>query len=308
MFRTNDALRLRPATIAMNNVAYATHILPTFGNVQLAKITQPLIQSWVTGLTVSGLAPSSVRHYYLALHKSLAAAVSAGLLARNPCVDIRLPRVEVDEMRFLSPAELALLADTIAERYRALIFVAGYSGLRIGELAGLRKKAVDLDKGVVSVVASVTEVRGHVSVGPPKTRAAVRRVPIPVEVTSILEGHMADHGVTSPDDFVFQGAQGGVLRPPAWRARVFGPAVERAGLAPLRPHDLRHTAIAIWIAAGVPAKEIAVRAGHTSAPLVLDRYGHLFPESDDAFRDRVSKLFTARGASTSAAAPTGTID
>ena len=72
------------------------------------------------------------------------------------------------------------------------------------------------------------------------------------------------------------------------------PAVMAAGLRGLRIHDLRHTAVALWIAAGASPKEVAARAGHTSVGFVLDRYGHLFPESDAALRDRLDVLF--RGA------------
>ena len=69
------------------------------------------------------------------------------------------------------------------------------------------------------------------------------------------------------------------------------PATLAAGLPGLRIHDLRHTAVALWIAAGASPKEVAVRAGHTSTSFVLDRYGHLFPESDAALRDRLDELF-----------------
>jgi integrase len=85
--------------------------------------------------------------------------------------------------------------------------------------------------------------------------------------------------------------KGGVLRPSNFRVKVWLPAIRAAGLAPLRPHDLRHTAVALWIAAGASPKEVAVCADHTSTSFVLDRYGHLFPESDAALRDRLDELF-----------------
>jgi integrase len=66
--------------------------------------------------------------------------------------------------------------------------------------------------------------------------------------------------------------------------------VRAAGLAPLRPHDLRHTVVALWIAAGANPKEVSVRAGHTSVSFTLDRYGHLYPESDTTLRDRLEAL------------------
>jgi integrase len=78
-----------------------------------------------------------------------------------------------------------------------------------------------------------------------------------------------------------------------FRNRIWRPATEAAGLAGLRIHDLRHTAVALWIAAGASPKEVAVRAGHTSVSFTLDRYGHLYPEADANLRDRLDALHTA---------------
>jgi integrase len=81
---------------------------------------------------------------------------------------------------------------------------------------------------------------------------------------------------------------GGPLRIPTFRARFWVPATKAAGLQGLRIHDLRHTAVALWIAAGATPKEVAVRAGHTSVSFTLDRYGHLYPEADATLRDRLA--------------------
>ena len=89
---------------------------------------------------------------------------------------------------------------------------------------------------------------------------------------------------------MFTAPQGGPLRVTAFRARVWRPATRTAGLDGLRIHDLRHTAVALWIAAGATPKEVAVRAGHTSVSFTLDRYGHLYPESDTTLRDRLEAL------------------
>jgi integrase len=82
-----------------------------------------------------------------------------------------------------------------------------------------------------------------------------------------------------------------------WRgddmARIWRPATRNAGLDGLRIHDLRHTAVALWIAAGANPKEVAARAGHTSVSFTLDRYGHLYPESDAALRDRLDAIYSA---------------
>jgi integrase len=99
-----------------------------------------------------------------------------------------------------------------------------------------------------------------------------------------------------PDDYLFRAPLGGPVRVASWRSRFWTPATKRAGVAPLRAHDLRHTAVAFWIAAGASPKEIAARAGHSSVVTVLDRYGHLLPGSEDRVTDALDDL--ARGAAT----------
>jgi integrase len=218
----------------------------------------------------------------------MTAAVNADMIARSPCRAVRLPKIERQEMRFLTPAEVARLADAIGLRYRALVLLAAYGGLRIGELAGLRRGRVNLLRGTVDVAEIVVEVRGKLFVGPPKTRAGRRTVGLPRAVVEELATHMGPLGAA--DTHVFTSDKGGILRTSNFRAKVWLPAIRAVGLAPLRPHDLRHTAVALWIAAGANPKEVSVRAGHTSVSFTLDRYGHLFEGHDLELRDRLDAM------------------
>ena len=129
------------------------------------------------------------------------------------------------------------------------------------------------------------EVRGVPHIGPPKTRASRRTVGLPRFVADELAAHLAGPG--DPEHFVFTAPQGGALRVTAFRARVWRLAIRAAGLDGLRIHDLRHTAVALWIAARANPKEVAARAGHASVSFTLDRYGHLYPEAETALRDRL---------------------
>jgi integrase len=260
---------------------------------RLAAITQLEVRTWVAELSARKLAPSTVTKTYQLFGKVMAAAVDAGYLAQTPCRKIPLPRAEREEMRFLTPAGIVILAGTIRPAYRALVFVGAYGGLRIGELAGLRRDRVDLLRGTVSVAEILTEVAGTLYVGPPKTRASRRTVGLLRFVVRELEAHLAT--ARAADDHVFTAPEGGPLRIVGFRNRIWRPAAEAAGLAGLRIHDLRHTAVALWIAAGASPKEVAVRAGHTSVSFTLDRYGHLYPEADTTLRDRLDALHaTAR--------------
>lgn len=170
---------LRPSTRARDETYLRCYVLPAFGAWRLADVGQLDVSTWVAELSASGRAPATVQKAYQLLGKVMGAAVDAGLLARSPCQWVPLPRVEREEMRFLDPAEVARLADAFDPRYRALVFVASYGGLRLGELAGLRRHRVDLLRGTVAVAEIAVEVRGTVHVGQPKTKAGRRTVGLP---------------------------------------------------------------------------------------------------------------------------------
>jgi integrase len=314
-----SAADLRPSTVARDEAYFNSLILPRFGGVPLAAIRQPDVQAWVAELSARGFRPATVVKAYQLLGRTMTAAVNADMVPRSPCRAVRLPKVEREEMRFLNPAEVARLANVIDSRYRALVLVAAYGGLRIGELAGLRRRRIDLLRSTVDVAEIVVEVRGELYMGPPKTRAGRRIVTLPRSVVEELAEHLGPVG--EADAWVFTADKGGVLRPSNFRVKVWLPAIWAAGLVPLRPHDLRHTAVALWIAAGANPKEVrgprtatfphepepaqvrhgrpgkvvergplSVRAGHTSVAFTPDRYGHLFPGHDDELRDRLDAM------------------
>jgi integrase len=294
-------VHLRPSTRTRDTMLLERFILPRFGRRQLAAIGQLDVRQWVADLTAQGLAPATVQKCYQVMNKIMAAAVDAGLIARSPCRAIRLPRVEREEMRFLDPAEVAALADAIDPRYRALVLLGAYGGLRIGELAGLTRRRVHLLRGTVEVAEVAVEVSGHLHVGPPKTRASRRTVGLPRVVVAELDRHLAAYVDPEPTAAVFTAPQGGPLRLSTFRSRIWRTATSAADLDGLRIHDLRHTAVALWIAAGASPKEVATRAGHTSVKTVLDVYGGLYPEADTALRDRLDAMAEAATAATDAA-------
>jgi integrase len=114
-------------------------------------------------------------------------------------------------------------------------------------------------------------------------------VPLPRAAADPLADHVAAFA-RKPDDLVFTAPEGGPVQLNVWRRRFWVPALGAAGLGHLRPHDLRHTAVALWIAAGANPKEVAVRAGDTSVSFTLDRYGHLFPGSEEVLNDSLDAL------------------
>src|SRR4029450_11523229 len=112
-----------------------------FGDLPLAAIGQRDVRAWVADLTARELAPATVVKAYHLVAKVLAGAVDAGMISQSPCRRVSLPKIEREETRFLSPVEIARLANTLRPPYRALVLVGAYGGLRIGELAGATTRA-----------------------------------------------------------------------------------------------------------------------------------------------------------------------
>jgi integrase len=171
--------------------------------------------------------------------------------------------------------------------HRALVLVLAYGGLRIGEAAALTPARVDIEKRQIHIVQTVSWVKGHLHLHEPKTASGRRKVGLPQFVADELAEHMARYGSA---DLVFPAPEGGHLQPTAFRARQFAPAAETARLKGLRIHDLRHTAVSLWIASGADVKRIAARAGHSTTSFTLDRYGHLLPDAEDDLMDALDVL------------------
>jgi integrase len=274
---------LRPSTRARDEASFRSHVLPVFGSTPLARIDRTSVREWIAKLSDgerSNLAPATVTKAVQVFNKAMRAALEDRLVSANPLERVPTPRIEREEMRFLNVDELWLLADTIDRRYRSFVLLAGYSGLRLGEILGLRWGHVDLLRRQVTVIETLSDLAGAISFGPPKTKAAIRTVTVPGFVAGELS--LVAVAPVESGQLVFRSPDGHPIRPGLFRRRFWNPAVEAAGLSPLRIHDLRHTAVALWISAGANPKHIAVRAGHTSVAVVLDRYGHLFPHQEDA--------------------------
>jgi integrase len=289
-------VHLRPTTQRIYDANLRNHILPDLGDVPLAKLTPAMLRAWLSALTTKEgghgqtLSLGSVAQVYRTLNRVLSAAVDNESLGRNPLRGVKPPRVESEPMRFLSHDEVATLADTINARYRALVLVAAYSGLRAGELIGLRRKHVDLLRRTITVVEQVQYIGGRMVESVPKSSAGRRQVALPGVVAAALENHLARYSEPAADGLVFPAPEGGYLRLENFRKRAWNPAIVAAGVAPLRLHDLRHTCASLAIAAGADVKVLQRMMGHASAALTLDRYGHLIPGQARSVADRLDEM------------------
>ncbi len=292
------ARRLSPTTVQTYRRDLDRYVLPRFGAYRIGRLPADEIENWLNDEVAAGIAPSSVHRHYRILRRVLQVAVEKQRLLANPCDRVEPPRVPKREMTFLTWEQVVELAEAHSERFRAMIYLAVDSGMRWSELVGLRRSRVDLRNGKVRVTEQLVRLdTGEWLRKEPKTGASVRSITISPFTAGVLAGHLERFALPGTDGLVFPNGAG---KPPAsssfWNQH-FRRALERAGIG-CRFHDLRHTSVALAIAEGAHPKAIQARMGHSSINVTLDRYGHLFPELDEAiataFGSRLAAAHTAR--------------
>jgi integrase len=293
-------LQLKPSTYQRYASILAKKVDPTWASVPLSSVGHAAVAEWVTALSASGLAGSTVRQCHRVLSLVLALAVRDKRISSNPAEGVQLPRAVKSDKVFLSAGQVAQLADAAGRGHksvapaqlaqqRLIVLTLAYTGLRFGELAALRVRRVDLMRRRLEVAESVTEVNGLAVFGTPKTHQR-RSVPVPRFLVDDLTLLTAGRG---PDELLFTAPKGGVLRLMGFRRRVFDPAANAAGLPGLTPHELRHTAASLAIASGANVKDVQRMLGHASAAMTLDVYAGLFEDGLDDVADRMDGLARA---------------
>jgi integrase len=289
-----------PTTVGLRNSTRDTldaytrsHLLPQWGAIPMGRIDPVDVQAWVANLAAptaeggKGLAPATVNKQLQIFRGVLDAAVAMRRLPYNPLASVKGVANDRTRDRYLTVDEVELLASTIDKRYRAMVIVGAYCGLRFGEMVGLTVGDIDLVRRRVNVARTVVEVKGVHHTHAPKTKAGRRSVPFGRAVAAEIEAHLDAYVGRDPAALVFPSPKGGMIRASLWRRRVWHPAVVKCELAPLVPHELRHTAVTWWIACDATLEELKAWAGHSRVQSLIDRYGHLMVRDDDSVTDKL---------------------
>lgn len=285
-----NIVHLRPSTLSRLEVTLFKHVVPEFGRLPLTAVTTEHVSLWVRNSPVGA---SATRKNLFALRSLLDAAVAQNKVRTNATKSVRVPAEPRHEQRFLNQVEVARLASSIDARYRCMVLIGAYGGLRFGEVVALRRKNVNVTRSTVTITDTLVDTHKTWHLGPPKTKAARRTVTLPASVMRELNQHMLATVAAEDDAFIFTNASGAVIRRSWFRQRVWLKACAAAGLEGVRFHDLRHTFVSLWVSLGRNAKEVSKAAGHASVAFTLDRYGHLYEVDDADLADRLDQLLGA---------------
>jgi integrase len=281
-----------------------TRIIPKIGDHRLVALDAATLERFYGELIHSGgvggkgLSWKTVSNVAGVLSIALADAVRLRTLPHNVANDARVPRGKRPElMPWTEDEAVTFLASVADDRVFALWRLVLSTGMRRGELCGLRWQDVDLDAGTVTV-ASTRVVARLVVTGPPKTTSGERVVALDADTVRALRswrGRQASERLAAGEAWhdsglVFVDELG---RPPHPETvtRWWREAIERAGVRPIRLHDARHTAATVLLRAGVPVKVVSQRIGHADVAVTMRIYQHVTAQDDQAAADAIAAAF-----------------
>ncbi len=280
-----------PRTVEGYREKVHSYIIPHMGHIPLIKLTPQHIQSLYSDLLQRGLSPRTVLHAHRILREALGHGLKWGLLLRNVCDAVDPPKPRRKEMAALDTPDVQTFLDAaVTSPYGPLFFLDIYTGMRRGELLGLRWTAVDLNTRTISVTETLQRLTGQGLVATqPKTDRSRRLVSLPPSAVALLSGlkvkqreqHEALGLEWKETDYVFSHYDGRPFHPDTV-SHAFADIVKKAGLPHVRLHDLRHPHASLMLKQGVHPKIVSERLGHASITITLDTYSHILPGLQEA--------------------------
>lgn len=290
---TSARHRVRGTTFASYQRLVRLYIIPALSTMALQKLSAAQIQALYSSLLTGGggrsgkgLAPRTVRYIHAILRRAMREALALGLVARNVTEAVSPPKAPRPPVKSWDAADLRrFMAVAQEDGYSPLWLLAVHTGMRQGELLGLRWQDVDLDRGVAHVVQALPTVRQGVQFSQPKTASGRRTIALDATCIAALREHKARQnerrlaiGVLWHDyDLVIASAIGTPLNHTNVYHR-FIKLVAIAGVPRIPFHGLRHTHATLLMAAGVHPKVVSERLGHADISLTLSTYSHVLPQ------------------------------
>lgn len=275
-YRRHGTHPLRASTLADYESIYRRHLGPAFGSSRLGRIDGATVARFTIAATAAGVSPKRLSNVLVPLRACLRWHHRIGALESDPSAWFDTPSRAADERRILTPPQVEALLYALPAHHRPFVEFAAYVGTRAGEQRALTWDDIDLS----ARTASITKTYYRDTLQRSTKSGRDRVVPLPPHVAATLT-RWRESCPSSAENLVFPSPGGGVLDLDVFRARVFKPAVVRAGLpADLRIHDLRHTAASLYLQSGATVREVmeifgwsqmqtALRYLHTTEPLTV---------------------------------------
>jgi len=272
-------------------------IIPELGSIQLSKLTTMKIQKFINNLSEQGLASATVKKIFEIIKNSLEHAVDFELVMKNAARKVKLPKMDRKEIEVWSENEINKFLNTAeGDPFYMVFHLALTTGMRQGEILGLRWKDVDLDKGKLSIKQTLSH-DGKFFISGAKTKASLRTIPLPeatikrlITTQILIKEQKEKFGIIYEDHDLVVCTQHGTPINPANVRRSFNRLIELANVPKIRFHDLRHTHATLLLSKGVPPKVVAERLGHSNIKITLDTYSHVLPTMQEDVIRKIDEI------------------
>ncbi len=268
------------------------HLKPQIGIVPKRKLTAKKIETALAKMQELGTGARTRQHAFVVLKAALNKAEAWGEILYNPCRRVEKPQDEREEIRpFTRQESQHFLATAAGHKHEALYRLALTTGMRQGELFGLRRSSINLVDRTIYIYEQATEVNGRISVKTLKTRASVRTINITDETVASLEKHFVELKRLKIDgEIVFPNEDGGYQRRHSFNRWSWKLLLIKAGLEHRGFHHTRHTCATLMLVDGIEAQTVARILGHASAATLLKMYAHVLPGRESDARDQIAKI------------------
>jgi integrase len=288
--------QLRPSTFDSYERNINNHVVPRIGSIPLQRLTAEDLDGFYADLlrdgrlngAGGGLAPKSVRYIHGILRKALSDAHRKGTVVRN-VADVADPpkpsATRKPEMRAWTAEQLRQFLDEVSDhRLYPALFVAANTGMRRGEVLGLRWQDVDLERQRLSVRQALVNIAYQLQLADVKTQSSRRVVDLDERTVAVLrtwrrqqlEEQLLVGRREDESALVFAQPDGSPVHPDSF-SQIFERHIAKSELPRIRLHDLRHTHATILLQAGVPVKVVSERLGHSSPAFTMNVYQHVLP-------------------------------
>ena len=274
-------------------------VIPQIGEVPLSQLTGLRLQILYQDLRIngrvhsqkrasSGLSPKTVRSVHMLLHAALEQAVRAGIIAKNPTMECKPPKLEQKEMKVNQPQQIGNYLQAAAERnVLPMFFLELTTGLRRGELLALLWSDLAPQNRSISVTKSDSRLNGELVVSQPKTQHSIRTLIVPQQAVDLL---IQEHSLHPNNPYLFPSPTTGTMYSPETVARIHKRILRDAGLEDCRFHDLRHTFATVALQNGVDIKTLSGMLGHYSSGFTLDTYTHVTRKMQEEAAEKMGQF------------------
>jgi len=292
---------VRPNTYIQYSQIVHQHIVPVLGKILLKDLRPDHVQKLYTVKLKNGISARTTQLIHAVIHRALNHALKQGLVARNVSDAVTRPKVPRKEMKTLDDYQVRQLLQAAEEtRMQTLFWIAVSTGLRKGEILGLKWSDLDWNNGRLQIQRQVQRIKGVGLVLCEPKSASGRRVIILGEKTlDRLRKHKEEQyrernragDMWKENDLIFPSPNGTILDQSKVN-KVYKKCLQKAGLPNLRFHDLRHSAATLMLQQGIHPKVVQERLGHSDISLTLNIYSHVLPSMQEEAAEKMDELFT----------------